>query len=219
MVFKHLTNRLVCTSCGLSRVHQNVADGTNVDNNDFHNLNQNVDSRLKAYRKFIEQFSEDVQMPSADTLNAIVAKLIVLNPHLVKIKPVHISEIVTEIGHSELKPLSLRITWLIERGRVITISSATIQTLLARFREMQDVFIMQRFKGRIKIINFEYLTRQFLFMEHMPDIARQFEGLRTTRLFNEDRRLRDICEHINRKPGGGGGGGGGGPQWFVTSSV
>lgn len=215
-VFKHEINRLVCTSCGMSRVHVATIDVGGADNNDYHIVNHANDGRLKAYQRFLEQFGEDVVMPSDDVMNDIIVRLHQKNPHLSKVKQTHINEIVIAIGRSDLRYMSQRLMWLIEKGVVPMMSNALIARLVERFRKMQNVFIHlkpRNFKDRIKIINFKFCTRQFLFMERKDTIARQFEGLKTQRLFQEDNRMHDICEYIN------GTNQTDGLQWFVTPSI
>jgi hypothetical protein len=200
----------------MSRVHVATVDGVNLDSNDYHNINHANDGRLKAYQRFLEQFGNDVVMPSDEVMNEIIVRLHQKNPHLTKVKQTHINEIVVSIGRSDLRSISLRLTWTIERGSVLTMSNELIQCLVFRFSKMQNVFIHLKhlnFKDRTKIINFRFCTRQFLFMGSMAELARQFEGLKTQRLFQEDKRMHSICEYINRTNQTDG------MRWFVTPSI
>ena len=185
----------ICPSCGHNE-HHLFCKSDFIESEDGR---KQTYERSPLYRKYLMQFHEDAIDPPTDVLEKIykqLSKIHIMLPS--KVKPTPIIQILRDEGLTKWVPFSIRIVKKINQEPIAKLSDELIDRLVLRFQKITKAFTFTKNKNRKKILNFEFLTKQFLLMENRADISEWF-GVHKTRqvLFNADKRLQECCKIIN----------------------
>jgi len=196
--FRHEINMLVCTKCGVTGVYHGIYDPINVEEDMYNSSTSTLESRVILYTRFLNQFSSHYCNLPENVMNEISLELLRNTSHA-PIKASKVAEICRALGYTEYAThANIRISRMFNKQEPLIIPDHIIRRLQYRFNILQEMFIFTNFTSRRKIINFKYITRQFLLMEGEFSLASQFENLKTARFFEEDQRMKQLCERIAR---------------------
>jgi hypothetical protein len=182
----------MCPKCGTSE-HLIYCTSDFIQNEEIKN---NQYERGPLYRKYLMQFHEEAPDPPEDVINIVYRHLSKVHIMLSsKVKPTPISQILREEGLQKWSAMSVRIAKIINREPIVKLSTVLIDRLVVRFNKITHAFSLTKKKERKKIMNFEFLTKQFLIMEKRYDLS-EWYSLHKTRavLFSADNRLERCCK-------------------------
>lgn len=155
--------------------------------------------RTPLYRRYLTQFHKDAENPSYDILSVVYNELSTIHMMLsCKVKPTPVTQIMRKYSHHKWAHMAQRLCKFINSEKIPMLSSELIDKLVCRFNKISDAFLeTSKQQNRKKIMNFEYLTRNFLKMEGMQSDADCF-GLHKSRsvVDNADQILGKCCRHI-----------------------
>lgn len=180
---------LMCTECG-------VTNFTVVSNNE--ERAENTDrskgtpyERAPLYRKYLMQFHENAPDPPQEVIETIYKHLFKVHMMLsTKVKPTPIAQILRAEKLQRWAPYSVRISKVINKDHIVALTQELIDKLVYRFEKITKAFDKTKLNQRKKIMNFEFLTKQFLLMEDEPELARWFCCHKTRNVLNQaDSRL------------------------------
>lgn len=190
MVVSSAESAHLCPSCGdMRHIIMSVSDYMEGPE-----LVQTTYERSPLYRKYLRQFQEGSSIPPPDVIKKVcleMSKIHMMLPS--KVRPTPIAHILRNNNMQRWVPYAVRIAKHINNEPVVVLSQHMIERLVSRFEKVSKAFSNSDMKDRKKIMNFEFLTRQFLFMEKRPDLAELFSCHKTrTVLKQADRRL-TVC--------------------------
>ena len=193
-LFKTCESMLTCKSCGNSRI---ILDhGIDFINDKYINGSNMLYNRSTLYRKYLMQFHENTQNPPDEVINKIYIHL--SKVHMIskyKIRPTPITNILRKEKMQKWVPFANRIAKYMNGEFVVKLDSTLIKVLITRFNKITKVFSEYKMKDRKKIMNFEFLTKQFLLMENRSDLAQWFSCHKTKNVLNyADLNLRKCCD-------------------------
>ena len=170
-LFNVRESMLVCPGCGAA----NTLIYCKTDYNENVEQNKNPYERSPLYRKYLMQFHEDANPVPPDVINAVYKHLSKVHIMLTsKVKPTPIAQILREEGLQKWTPFAVRITKIINKEHIVALPQDLIDRLVERFDKISQAFTSCKAKERKKIMNFEFLTKQFLHMEQRHDLAEWF---------------------------------------------
>jgi hypothetical protein len=189
---------LMCPTCGDSE-HLLYCNSDFIENNDA--KNNNPYERGPLYRKYLMQFHVNAPVPPVDVINIVYKHLSKVHIMLsTKVKPTPIAQILREEKLQRWTPYAVRIAKFINKEHIVKLSQFLIDTLVSRFDILTLAFTATKLKKRKKIMNFEFLTKQFLFMEDEPELAQHFSCHKTRLVLKQaDVRLVKCSKVIKRK--------------------
>ena len=179
---------LTCPTCGES-------DKLVSCNSDFiekrNSQTDNPYERGPMYRKYIMQFHKDAPNPPKEVMAVIYKHLSKVHIMLsIKVKPTPIAQILRQEKLQKWVPYAVRITKLINQEPIVSLTQELIDRLVFRFNRITQVFAVTKVENRKKIMNFEFLTKQFLQMEGLMKLAEWFQCHKTRDVLKEaDTRL------------------------------
>lgn len=199
-VFKSQESMMVCDRCGNACY---VMDSTN-DYVDKKPVKTSSYTRAPNYKKYLLQFHEKTQDPPQEVINTILThlnKVHVMLPCKYKCTP--IAQILRDQKMHKWSHHAVRISKIITGQPVVKLSDEVIERLLYRFNRMMNAFHHSNGnKKKKKIMNFEFLTKQFLYMENLGHLAACFENHKTREvLIDADRRLWNFSKTIDTSDG------------------
>jgi hypothetical protein len=188
----------VCTRCGSTSdyIHcdTDYIEGDIPDRSVIYN-------RTPLYRKYLSQFHEGVKNPPLTVLDILrmeLSKNYCLAGAVIRPTP-----IIAILKRNKIQNWSWmvgRITRILNGEQVLSLSSRLIQKLVDRFDKINKLTTTQDgVKDQKKILNFEFLTKQFLLMENEHIISENYH-LHKTRsvLCKADTRFRKLCDILQR---------------------
>jgi hypothetical protein len=148
-------------------------------------------NRCVLYRKYIMQFHVDAICIPREVLDTVAQKL--FNIHILsrsKCRPTPIATILRETKHSTWVHHSVRISRLLNQQEPILFTQSIIDRLVRRCQ------LVERVTGKNgKFINFDFLTRQFLYMDQEHHLASLITSHKTKLVLERsENRLRAICD-------------------------
>lgn len=182
----------MCPKCGNSE-HVIYCNSDFIQNEDFKN---NPYERGPLYRKYLMQFHESIPDLPDDVINIVYRNLSKVHIMLSsRVKPTPICQILRQEGLQKWAPMAVRIAKIINCEPIVKLSSELIDRLVLRFNKIAQAFSLTKKKERKKIMNFEFLTKQFLIMENRPDLSEWYNLHKTrTVLFSADTRFEKCCK-------------------------
>jgi len=160
--------QVICTNCGKLSVllsSQKFEQG-NVHKNRKRSVNYN---RTTLYIMYLQNFTQESLNIPKHIYNDVLRYT--RNEHLqhpLKLKNTPVCNALKKLGHFDYVKYSTRIAKTINKESIPNIPDEIIQCLVNRFKILIQIFKQYRheFDGTSKFINFEFLTKQFLHMEH-----------------------------------------------------
>ena len=184
----------ICGACGTTKTYLYCsADYINDE------INKTTGyERAPLYKKYLEQFHEATLDPPSSVLSLLYKELSKVHMMIrTKIKPTPISQILRLHGMHCWSHMSQRICKILNAEMVPKLSSGLIGSLVNRFSKVNESFAGVVSETRKKILNFEYLTRQFLMMEDRLDLADCFSLHKTKEVLrNADKTLAMCCDML-----------------------
>jgi hypothetical protein len=184
----------ICGTCGVSSMFLHCpTDYTEQDS-----VKTIEYERAPLYRRYLMQFHEDAENPSYDILSIVYNEL--ANVHMmmsVKVKPTPVTQIMRKHARHKWAHMAQRLCKFINAETVPVFSNDLINRLIGRFNKVSEAFLETIKQNRKKIMNFEYLTRQFLLMEGKEAEAECFDSHKSRAVVNKsDQILATCCKHI-----------------------
>ena len=186
---------VTCPSCGDSE-HLIYCNSDFIENTEFKTVPY---ERGPLYKKYLMQFHENAPVPPIDVINIVYKHLSKVHMMLsTKVKPTPIAQILREEKLQKWTPFAVRIAKYINKEHIVSLSQELIDRLVLRFEKVTHVFKVTKLKHRKKIMNFEFLTKQFLDMENRPDLAEWFSCHKTRLVLKQaDSRLLRCSKHLS----------------------
>lgn len=167
---------VICPTCGMTE-HMLHNNSDFIENNEVKN---NPYERGPLYRKYLMQFHEGAPSPPPEVISVVHKHLSKVHIMLsTKVKPTPIAQILRQEKLQKWTPYAVRIAKLINKEQIVSLSDELINRLVLRFDKVTKAFTKTKLKNRKKIMNFEFLTKQFLYMEKRPDLAEWFSCHKT----------------------------------------
>lgn len=188
---------LVCHACGYIENLLYCNNDFDCDTLDF--CTGPTYDRSPLYRKYLNQFSDRYDIPE-NIIKTVYDGL--NNIHItgnVKIRPTPIINILRKAKMTRWVHFAVRIAKYFNNESVIPLNDILINRLVKRFEILTTMFLQSTHTSDIKkkILNFEFLTRQFLLMENRPDLAQSFMCHKTRSVLTEsDNRLLKIVSRL-----------------------
>lgn len=173
---------LICPKCGKSETVIYYAPEYIDQTENKHNQYE----RGPLYRKYISQFHVDapeIPLEVIRTIKKHMTKIHMLLPGKVKQTPV--MDILRNENYRKWVPSAVRIARHINGEVEIKFDQDLIDRLVYRFNKITSVFDAAKMQNRKKIMNFEFLTHQFLYMENRSDLAEWFSCLKTRKVLKQ----------------------------------
>ena len=186
----------ICVVCGLARDFL-YCSADYLDEE----FTKSIDyERAPLYKKYLLQFHEQAANPPYPVMSLLYQELSKVHMMIKsKIKPTPIAQILRNYGFHAWSHMAQRVCKLLNAEVLPSLSEELIHRLLARFDKVSQTFTLVVKESRKKILNFEYLTHQFLTMENRPDLANCFSLHRTREVLrNADKTLSLCCAVILR---------------------
>jgi len=185
---------VVCPECGDSE-HLIYCNSDFIENVD---VKSNQYERGPLYRRYLMQFHENAPVPPPDVINIVYKQLSKVHIMLsTKVKPTPIAQILRDEKLQKWTPYSVRIAKYINNEPIVSLPQDLLERLVMRFEKITKVFTVTKQKHRKKIMNFEFLTKQFLHMENRPDLAEWFACHKTRLVLKQaDTRLRRCSKQL-----------------------
>lgn len=150
--------------------------------------------RVPLYKKYLSQFHEDTTDPPVEILAVISEEFSKVHMMVkLKVKPTPVAQILRTHGLHKWSQMSQRICRYLNAEKIAVMSDQLIERLVARFEKVTNAFLGTIQESRKKIMNFEYLTRQFLFMEGRPDLADCFSLHKTREVLRKADQTMALC--------------------------
>jgi hypothetical protein len=147
--------------------------------------------RAPLYRKYLMQFHEEAPEIPLNVIEVVYRQLSKVHMMLTtKVKPTPIAAILRDEKLQKWTSFSQKIAKMINNEPISAFSQALIDRLVKRFEKITPAFNKTKDAKRKKIMNFEFLTRQFLYMDNLPHLAENFACHKTRLVLNQaDNRL------------------------------
>jgi hypothetical protein len=195
MHYNDLTATLTCTKCG--RCRRIIKCDTDFDDKAWGRIT--VYERGPLYRRFLDQFDQNSETPPQHVYETI--RKIVQRGHLTfgtKVRPTPVAAVLRSHGLQKWVHHSMVIVKTLNGEPVPILDSRKIDRLVLRFNKLAKLF-NDLSGNRKKILNFEYLTRQFLNMDCHKELGRMFACHKTREVLIEaDERLSTYCKLLRR---------------------
>lgn len=206
LVTKTQESVLSCPKCG----HTEYVIQSNTEYSDGGEKHNHYE-RGPLYQKYLMQFHEDAPDPPQEVIDTVYRHLSKVHIMLsTKVKPTPIAQILRDEKLQQWAQFSVRIAKYINSEPIPSLSGELIGRLVSRFNKITQAFAITKMKKRKKIMNFEFLTKQFLFMENRPDLAEWFCCHKTRLVLKQaDSRLARCSKLLTS---------GGGMKWDVGRS-
>lgn len=186
----------ICPLCAISTTI--ISDNHEISGNILKMHKSTSYNRAPLYRKFLMQFHVNTPPPPEGVISKLyyhLNKVHIMLP--VKIKPTPICQILRSEGLQKWCYMAIRISKIMNREQTVVLSDLLIERLLDRFEKISSIYHGLKSADRKKILNFEYLTRQFLILEHRMSDALLFNLHKTrTVLMNADETFRKCCKSL-----------------------
>lgn len=198
MVYQASTSLCVCPSCGFSQQIMQCESSELIEYKG--RTRKNTYSRVPLYGKFVKQFSKASDPLDAKTLSSLLKHIRNKHSEYLKVaKPTPIANFLRSERMGSLMHCALRICKTLNAEPVPLFDDPLIDCLCDRFAILSAVLKDMDLKDKKKIMNFEYITKQFLLMEKKKEMADCFLNHKTRDIVVEaDLRIFLCCEHINR---------------------
>jgi len=188
-------NMSICPKCGDSKHLIQTLEAT-----ESKDTKVSTYERAPLYLKYLMQFHIDAKDPPAEVIEIVhsnLCKIHILLP--TKVKPTPVSQILREAKLQRWTPFAVRISKILNNEPIVKLNTETINSLIYRFKKVAHLFTESKIKNRKKIMNFEFLTKQFLLMEGLPLLADHFSSHKTRAVLIEaDRRLQKCSNRLSR---------------------
>ena len=206
--YNSVESQLSCPRCGVSvyypdgtegRHSQAVHSGTNSGTSSTQNVGYD---RAQLYRKHLEQYTGNGMLVPENVLD--VVKLALHNIHVMrpsKCRPTTIVKILKDRGLPQWCKHAVRICRHICGRSSGELPSYLVEKLMARFHILVRVYNKENAQ-RSKFLNFDFLTKQFLHMEGLGDVATLFQFQKTKEVeLRAESRLSGLCELAAKETG------------------
>lgn len=189
---------LICPRCGNTNITVLSNDDDKIDGCDRGKTTPYERSPL--YKKYLLQFHENAPNPPSNVISIIYKHLFKVHMMLsTKVKPTPIAQILRSENLQQWAPYSVRISKIINKEKIACLPNELVEKLVNRFEQITKAFDNTKLKQRKKIMNFEFLTKQFLFMENRPDLAQTFCCHKTRNVLNQaDDRLYKCSQNLKK---------------------
>lgn len=189
---------LTCPGCGGTETVLSDFDANTVVVADTKNTPY---ERGPLYTKYLMQFYEHAPTPPPEVINIVYKHLSRVHVMLsTKVKPTPIAQILRNEKLQKWTSFAVRIAKMINQEPVITLTQSLIDRLVDRFNKVATTFATTKTLNRKKIMNFEFLTKQFLHMEQRPDLADWFACHKTRSVLKQaDNRLLHCSKILREK--------------------
>ena len=148
------------------------------------------------YRKYLMQFCDSVAPPPPAVIATIMrclSKVHIMLPS--KTKPTPITQILRQQGLQKWTHMAVRISRMIKGEHIPLMSIDLIDRLVQRFNKITEAFALTKRTSRKKILNFEFLTKQFLLMEGRADLSSDYHLHKTRAVLGQaEERLENCCK-------------------------
>ena len=198
MLYQASASLCVCPACGNSKqlIHFDSSEPIEFKGR----KRKNTYNRVPLFSKFVKQFSKTLDPLDPKTLAGLLKHI--RNKHsspLKLAKPTPIANFLRSERLGSLMHCALRICKALNGEKIPLFEDDLIDRLCDRFAILTAVLKDMDLKDKKKIMNFEYITKQFLLMENEIELASCFLNHKTREIVVEaDLRFFLCCEHINR---------------------
>lgn len=187
-------SKQLCVECGV--VNDTLDPGTDYVNDIIGKIKNTTYNRNELYRRYLTQYHESKKNPPQFIINIIYKHM--TKVHIgsnCKIKQTPVTNILRKEKLHKWIPYACRISKFMNNEFIVKLSTQLIDKLVERFKKITEVVNKQGFKNRTKILNFEYLTKQFLLMDGQDDLAQWFMCHKSKKiLMPADENLRKCCD-------------------------
>ena len=194
MSFFTQDHTLMCDKCGNTEYETRL--GWDIMEQD--PFSKHTYNRTPLYRKYLEQFRDDTINPPDHVFQVVINELSKTQMMVSsKVRPTPVTQILRKYGLQKWCFMAVRITKTINKEPIITIPRALIDRLVNRFKEISTLFANYSVQ-RKKILNFEYLTKQFLLMENEHELSESYHLHKTKDvLAAADHSLYKYCKQLS----------------------
>lgn len=186
-VFDVRSHKASCPSCGISK---NIIYCKQDMKRDYQTY---VYRRIPLYRRFLKQFSIKIKEIPRHVIETCYNDLLnIRTPTDIKVRVTPILSILRKHKLQQWTYMSIRITKELNNQPIPLLTEDQISVLGHRFCLINRAFISLS-KERKKILNFEYLTKQFLYMEGLTELADKFTYHKTKAVLDMANSLMSAC--------------------------
>ena len=185
----------ICKQCGVVEVHMDISE---FDEYKDRRRSTIAYDRTPLYLKYLQQFSNAGQLPipqaALDTVQLAYFKNDVLLRH--KIRPTPVIQILKDAGLGRHAAFAYRICKLMNQETTAQLTRDIIDALVHRFTLLTSAFrtLATEIETKGKFMNFEFITRQFLYMQNLPELAHHFSLHKTKNvLYRAEQRMEQYC--------------------------
>jgi len=177
-IFNEQESLMICPSCSMTKCAEYVTNNMNHPSR-----SQTRYDRSRVCQKYLDQFHDGVRDPPKSVINGIYNEL--SRQHTLVSSFVRegvILSILKKLKLNKWKPFSQRIRRIVNGEKIPKMSRHLIQLLMKRFR----IVISQKLShNNRKLLNLDFLTRQFLLMEGKPMLASMFNNHKTANVIQK----------------------------------